>query len=153
MFLIAGVGFVAAFLGDQVGYLLGRRFGRRLFRDDARVLKTERLHETEAFFARYGGAALVLGRFVPVVRTYVPLAAGSAHLHYPRFLRWNVLGAFLWAVGVTLVGSTLGGLPFVADNLEALLAVVVVVSVLPVAIGALRKRRKSRAVHRAAESA
>jgi membrane-associated protein len=140
--LIAGVGFVAAVAGDQVGYLLGRTFGPRLFKEDAKVLKTSRLRETEAFFGKYGGRALVLGRFVPVVRTYVPFAAGSAHYPYRRFVPWNVAGGFLWAVGVTVLGSLLGGVPWIANNLELLLAVVVLVSILPVLFGALRKRRR-----------
>jgi membrane-associated protein len=142
--LIAGVGFLAAVAGDQVGYLLGRSFGARLFRDEAKVLKTARLRETETFFEKYGGRALVLGRFVPIVRTYVPLAAGSAGYPYRRFVPWNVMGAFLWAVGVTVLGSMLGGVPVIANNLELLLAVVVVISILPVLIGYLRKRRQAR---------
>jgi membrane-associated protein len=146
--LIAGVGFLAAAAGDQVGYWLGHRFGRRMFKDDAKILKTSRLVETERFFERYGGASLVLGRFVPVVRTYVPLAAGSAGYRYRRFLVWNLTGAFLWAVGVTLAGTALGKVPFIRDNLEVLLVVVVAVSVLPVGIGALRKRAKARAADR-----
>jgi membrane-associated protein len=141
--LIAAVGFVAAVAGDQVGYLLGRTLGGRLIRDDAKVLKTSRLRETEAFFDKYGGRALVLGRFVPIVRTYVPLAAGSARYPYRRFVPWNLAGAFLWAVGVTVAGSLLGGVPVIADNLEVLLAAVVLVSVLPVVIGALGKRRRA----------
>jgi membrane-associated protein len=146
--LIAGVGFLAAAAGDQVGYWLGHRFGRRMFKDDARVLKTSRLQETERFFERYGGASLVLGRFVPVVRTYVPLAAGSARYRYRRFLVWNLTGAFLWAVGVTVAGMALGKVPFIRDNLEVLLLVVVAVSVLPVVIGALRKRAAARRAER-----
>jgi membrane-associated protein len=146
--LIAAVGFVAAAAGDQVGYWIGHRFGRRMFKDDAKVLKTSRLQETERFFERYGGASLVLGRFVPVVRTYVPLAAGSARYRYPRFLVWNLTGAFLWAVGVTLAGTALGKVPFIRDNLEVLLVVVVAVSVLPVVIGALRKRAQARRAER-----
>jgi membrane-associated protein len=142
--VIALVAFVAAVAGDQVGYLLGDRFGARLFKEDARILKTERLHETEAFFEKYGGRALVLGRFVPIVRTYVPLAAGSARYPYRKFLPWNVLGAFLWAVGVTVVGSLLGGVPFITNNIDILLTVVVLVSVLPVVIGQVRKRLKRR---------
>ena len=142
--LIAVVAFVAAAAGDQVGYLLGDRFGARLFKDDARVLKTSRLRETEAFFEKYGGRALVLGRFVPVVRTYVPLAAGSARYPYRRFLPWNLLSALLWAVGVTVVGSLLSGVPFITDNLEVLLAVVVLISVAPVVIGQLRTRALAR---------
>ena len=144
--VIAIVAFIAAAAGDQVGYFLGDRFGARLFKDDARILKTERLRETEAFFEKYGGRALVLGRFVPVIRTYVPLAAGSARYPYRRFLPWNLLGAFLWAVGVTVVGSLLGGVPFITNNIDVLLTVIVVVSVLPIVIGQVRKRIRARRV-------
>lgn len=142
--VIAIVAFVAAAAGDQVGYVLGDRLGARLFKEDARILKTSRLRETEAFFDRYGGRALVLGRFVPIVRTYVPFAAGSARYPYRRFLPWNLLGAFLWAVGVTVVGSLLGGVPFITDNIDVLLSVIVLVSVLPVVIGQVRKRIRAR---------
>ncbi|MDH2445459.1 DedA family protein [Amnibacterium sp. CER49] len=138
------VGVVAGVLGNQVAYWLGLRFGRRLFKEDARVLKLRHLHEAEGFFAKYGGAALVLGRFVPIVRTYVALAAGSARYHYPRFLTWNIVGAVLWAGGVTLLGSALGGVPFIVNNLEVLLALVVVISIAPIVISALLKRRRSR---------
>jgi membrane-associated protein len=142
--VIAIVAFVAAAAGDQAGYLLGNRFGVGMFKEDARILKTSRLRETEAFFEKYGGRALVLGRFVPIVRTYVPLAAGSARYPYRRFLPWNLLGAFLWAVGVTIVGSLLGGVPVIANNLDVLLAVVVLVSVLPIVISQVRKRMQAR---------
>lgn len=142
--LIALVAFVAAAAGDQVGYVLGHRFGSRLFKEDARVLKTARLRETEAFFAKYGGRALVLGRFVPVIRTYVPLAAGSARYPYRRFLPWNLLGAFLWAVGVTVAGSLLGGVPFVTSNIDILLTAVVLVSVLPIVVTQVVKRVRAR---------
>jgi len=142
--VIAIVAFLAAAAGDQVGYLLGRRFGSRLFKDDARVLKTSRLRETEVFFAKYGGRALVLGRFVPIIRTYVPLAAGSARYPYRRFLPWNLLGAFLWAVGVTVAGSLLGGVPFITSNIDVLLTAVVVVSVLPIVVTQVVKRVRAR---------
>lgn len=142
--VIALVAFVAAAAGDQVGYLLGDKFGARLFKDDARILKTSRLRETEAFFDKYGGRALVLGRFVPVVRTYVPLAAGSARYPYRRFLPWNLLGAFLWAIGVTVLGSLLGGVPFITKNIDVLLTVIVLISVLPIVIEQVRKRVRAR---------
>lgn len=138
--VIALCGFVAAAAGDQVGFWLGRRFGRRWFRPDARVLTTERLEQAEAFFARHGGKALVLGRFVPVVRTFVPLAAGTSAYPYRRFVGWNLLGAFLWAVGMTVLGSVLGGLPFVADHIDVLVVALVAVSVLPLVLAALRRR-------------
>lgn len=139
------VAFVAAAAGDQVGYWLGRRFGRRLFRDDARFLKTRHLDEAESFFARFGGLSLVLGRFVPIVRTYVPLAAGTADMHYPRFLRWNLVGALGWTVVMTMVGVLLGGIPFVADHIDALAIVIVVVSVAPIVVTALVRRHSARA--------
>ncbi|WP_298228671.1 DedA family protein [Gryllotalpicola sp.] len=142
--VIAIVAFVAAFVGDQVGYLLGRRFGRRLFKPDARILKTEHLEEAERFFAKYGPVSLVLGRFVPIVRTYVPLAAGTAALRYSRFLLWNGLGGAAWVASLTLVGVFLGGIPFIANNIDVLMIVIVVVSVLPVAIGGFTRWRRSR---------
>ena len=141
---VAVVASIAAVAGDQVGYWIGRRFGRRLFRAGARVLTTARLDEAEAFFARWGGLSLVLGRFVPVVRTYVPLAAGTADMHYRRFILWNVVGAVGWACGLTVVGVLLGGIPFVAHNIDVLMIVVVIVSILPILIGVVRKRASSR---------
>jgi membrane protein DedA with SNARE-associated domain len=141
---IVVVGVLAAVLGDQVGFWLGRRFGRRLFRDDARVLRTERLRDAEAFFARWGAFALVVGRFVPIVRTYVPLAAGTAALAWRRFSLWNVVGGVGWVVVMTAVGVLLGGIPLVADHIDVLMIVIVVVSVLPVVLGALRARRRNR---------
>ncbi|TSD11955.1 DedA family protein [Curtobacterium sp. KBS0715] len=141
---VAVVASIAAVAGDQVGYWIGRRFGRRLFRAGARVLTTARLDEAEAFFTRWGGLSLVLGRFVPVVRTYVPLAAGTADMHYRRFILWNVVGAVGWACGLTVVGVLLGGIPFVARNIDVLMIVVVIVSILPILIGVVRKRARSR---------
>lgn len=141
---IAVVASIAAIAGDQVGYWIGKRYGRRLFRDDARVLTTARLDEAEAFFTKWGGLSLVLGRFVPIVRTYVPLAAGTAQMHYRRFLLFNLVGAVSWACGMTVVGVLLGGIPLVAHNIDAVMIVVVVVSVLPIVVGALRRRRVAR---------
>lgn len=138
------VGIPAAILGDQTGYWLGRRFGRRMFKDGARVLRPERLHDAESFFNKYGGASLVLGRFVPIVRTYIPVAAGTAHMPYRRFLLWNTTGATLWVVGMTAIGLALGGIPFVVNNIDVLMIVVVLVSVLPVIIAVIRRWNANR---------
>lgn len=86
LWLMILVPFIAAVAGDQVGYFLGNRFGRRFFSDDARFLKTSYLNRTEDFFLRYGGRAIVLARFVPIIRTYVPLVAGTARHPYRRFV-------------------------------------------------------------------
>lgn len=140
---VALVASLAALAGDQVGFWLGRRFGRRLFREDARLLTTARLAEAEAFFSRWGGASLVIGRFVPIVRTYVPLVAGAADMPYRRFLLWNAVGAVGWSCSMTLVGVLLGGIPFIAHNIDVLVLVIVAVSVLPVVIAAVRRRRRA----------
>lgn len=141
---VALVAVVAAVVGDVIGYVLGARVGRRLFRPGARVLTPARLRESEAFFTRWGGVSLVLGRFVPVVRTYVPLAAGTARMPVGRFVLWNVLGAVAWVGLLVTVGVLLGGVPLVADHIDAVMIVVVVVSVLPLVVGALLRRRGRR---------
>ena len=138
----------AAILGDQTGYWLGRRFGRRLFREGARVLRPERLQDAERFFVKYGGGSLVVGRFVPIVRTYVPVAAGTAHMPYRRFILWNTAGATLWVVGMTLIGLLLGGIPFIVDNIDVLMIVIVLISVLPVVFALIRRWRASRRAER-----
>lgn len=143
------VGILAAFAGDQVGFWLGHRFGRRLFKPDARILRTDRLDTAEAFFHRHGPLALVLGRFVPIVRTYVPLAAGTAGMPYRRFLAWNVTGAVGWVVSMTAVGALLGHIPGIAHSIDAIVLVIVGISVLPMVVSGLRKwwlTRKAAAV-------
>lgn len=142
---IVVVAALAAFLGDQLGYWLGKRYGRRLFKPDARVLKTAYLERAHAFFDRYGGASLVLGRFVPVVRTYVPLTAGMVEMPWRRFTLWNALGGVLWTVVMVVLGILLGGIPFVTKNIDVLMILVVVISILPPVISAVRNRRRSAA--------
>lgn len=145
---VALVAVTAAVVGDFVGYALGARVGRRLFRPGAQLLTPARLHESEAFFARWGAASLVLGRFVPVVRTYVPLAAGTARMPLGRFATWNVVGAVAWVGVLVTAGVLLGGVPLVADHIDAVMIVVVVVSVLPLVVGALVRRRRAARVER-----
>jgi membrane-associated protein len=144
VWMVIVVAFVAAAAGDQVGYILGHRFGRRLFKPEARILKTRRLDEAENFFAKYGGAALILGRFVPVVRTYVPLAAGTAQYRYRKFLVWNLSGAALWTIVVTILGVLLGQIPFVRNNIDVIAIAIVIVSVLPIAVNVVIRARRNR---------
>lgn len=139
---LLAVGFVAAFLGDQVGFWLGQKFGRKLFKADARVLKLQYLHAAEDFFAKHGPAALVLGRFVPIVRTYVPVAAGTAQMPYRHFIGWNVTGAALWVLSMNLVGVFLGNIPGIADSIEKIMLLIVFISVAPIIIKALYERHK-----------
>lgn len=135
----------AAFVGAQIGYFLGAKWGRRFFKPDARILKTAHLEKAEHYFTNYGGRSLVIGRFIPFVRTFIPLAAGIARYPYTKFVFFNTLGALLWGAGVLVVGALLGNVPFIHDNLSVILAVIIVVSVLPVVIEVVGKRRKGAA--------
>ena len=136
---------VAAFIGAQIGYFLGAKWGRKLFKPDARVLKTEHLEKAEHYFRDYGGRSLVIGRFIPFVRTFIPLAAGIARYPYSKFLLFNTLGSLLWGAGFILVGSLLGNVPFVHDNLTLILGVIILVSVLPVILEIIGQKRNGGA--------
>ena len=136
---------VAAFIGAQIGYFLGAKWGRRFFKPDARILKTEHLEKAERYFRDYGGRSLVIGRFIPFVRTFIPLAAGIARYPYSKFLLFNTLGALLWGAGFIIVGSLLGNVPFVHDNLTLILGVIILVSVLPVILEIIGQKRNGGA--------
>jgi membrane-associated protein len=135
--------FVAAVVGDQVGYLFGRRVGPSLFRrEDSRFFKREHVEKSQAFFARHGAKTIVLARFVPIVRTFAPILAGVGDMPYRVFTSFNVIGAFLWAVGVTMLGYWLGGaIPDIDRYLLPIIAVIIALSVLPMAIQVWRARR------------
>jgi membrane-associated protein len=143
--VLIGVVTLAAVAGDQVGYMLGRQFGRRWFKDDARVLKTAHLDATEDFFRRHGGPAVVLARFVPLVRTFAPLTAGIGRYHYKSFTLWNIAGALAWASSVTLLGTWLGHFKIIAENIDVIAVAMVLLSVVPWAVQLLKRRRANRA--------
>ncbi len=130
---LALICFVAAVTGDSVGYAIGHSLGRRLYtRPDSRLFRREHLARAEDFFARHGGKAIVFARFVPVVRTFVPVVAGAGAMRYPHFIGFNILGGFLWAVGVAVAGYFLGNtIPGVDRYLLPIVAAIVVLSVLP----------------------
>lgn len=143
--LLGGI-FLAAFAGDQVGYAFGRKVGPALFRrDDSRLFKKAYVDKAQSFFEHHGPRAIVLARFVPVVRTFCPVVAGVGHMEYRTFVRFNVIGAFLWGVGVTLLGYFLGSVPLVRDHIEIALLLVVAVSFGPMLFEFLRHRRNRSA--------
>ncbi|MDK7750511.1 DedA family protein [Brevibacterium sp. UMB10442] len=133
-----------AVAGDQVGFWLGHKFGRRLFKDDARILRTDRLATAEAFFNRRGPLALVIGRFVPIVRTYVPVAAGTAQMPYRNFVIWNVGGALAWVGSMVLIGALLGHIPGITHSIDGIILLIIGISMLPVAISAITSYIKKR---------
>ncbi|MGW0281550.1 DedA family protein [Streptomyces sp. NPDC003236] len=136
---------LAAILGDQAGYMFGKKVGPSLFsRPDSRLFKQENVAKAHEFFEKYGPKSLVLARFVPIVRTFTPIVAGVSGMRYRSFLTFNVIGGVLWGAGVTLLGSWLGRHALVRDNIEAILILIVLVSVIPIAIEYLRARSKNK---------
>ena len=134
--------FAAAAIGDQVGYAIGRKAGPALFRrPDSRFFKHEHLDRSQEFFDHHGPRAVILARFVPVVRTFCPVTAGASRMRYSTFVRFNLVGAFVWGVGVTLLGYFLGNVALIADHVEIALILLVIISLLPIGIEALRSRR------------
>jgi membrane-associated protein len=143
--LLIGV-WVAAVVGDQVGYALGTRMGPSLFsRPDSRFFKHEHVERAEAFFAKYGAKTIILARFVPIVRTFVPVVAGVGNMEYRTFVRFNLVGGTLWAFGVTLLGYFLGQVDVIEENLELAILTVVAISLLPIAFELVKARKAKRA--------
>ncbi len=131
----------AAFLGNVVGYEIGRAVGEPLADRNGRFLKKRYFDQTHAFFDRYGARALVLCRFVPVVRTFITVVAGIGRMDRRHFFTWSFVGAVLWATGLTLLGYFLGGIDFLQDHIEAAVLVIVFFSVLPMVYELWRHRR------------
>ena len=142
LWLVILVAAAAAITGDQIGFEIGRRRGRRLFRPDARVFKTRYLDEADRFFADWGRGAIVLARFVPIVRTFIAPAIGASKLRHRTFTVWNALGGILWAILLGVAGFFLGKIPVVASNVELIGVGIVVISVVPIVIAALVRRRR-----------
>ena len=148
--LVATITGAAAILGPQSGYLIGRLAGPRIFnRRDGRIFKKANITKTHAFFEKYGGRAIVLGQFVPFVRTYIPVAAGVGKMPYRHFAMYNVIGALVWGVGVTLAGYWLGSVTFVKNNYEIAVVLVLFVSLIPIMIELIRHRLEKRRVEKA----
>ncbi|MCW2553589.1 MAG: putative rane-associated protein [Mycobacterium sp.] len=135
---------IAAILGGQVGYFVGRTIGTSMFKPDARVLKQRYLDEAHAFFEQRGPFAIVLGRFVPIVRTLVPITAGAARMNYGVFTLFNVIGAVVWGVGLTLLGYGLGQFAIIQKLLEPIFILIALVSIAPIFFEWLKRRRAAK---------
>jgi membrane-associated protein len=135
---------VAAILGGQVGYFIGRVLGTSMFKPDARILKQRYLDEAHAFFEQRGPFAIVLGRFVPIVRTLVPLTAGAAKMSYGVFTLFNVIGAVVWGVGLTLLGYGLGQFEIIQKLIEPIFIFIALASVTPIFIEWYKRRKAAK---------
>lgn len=135
---------VAAFGGNVVGYEIGRAAGTKLYERDGRFLKRKYFDQTIAFFDRYGRRALVLGRFVPIVRTFITVVAGVGQMPRRVFFTWSAVGAVLWVFLLVILGYFLGQVAFIRDHLEAAVLLIVLISVLPMAIEGGRRWLRGR---------
>lgn len=144
--LLAFLLFIAAVLGDSLNYWIGGKIGPAVFkREDSFWLRKKHLERAHAFFEKYGGRAIILARFVPIVRTFVPFVAGVGAMSYRRFLAFNVVGGFVWIYAFTYLGFFFGNLPAVKKNFGLVIMAIIVVSVIPIMIEAalvfFRKRQ------------
>lgn len=145
---LALICFIAAVLGDNVGYAFGKRYGPRIFKkEDSFWFHKKHLARAERFYERYGGKTIILARFTPIVRTFAPIVAGVGSMNYKTFFFYNIIGAFLWAIGISFAGYFLGkSIPNVDKYLLPILALIVLVSLLPTLLHLIKERlvNKSR---------
>ncbi len=133
----------SAWLGDQTGYWIGRRVGPAIFsKPESKLFSHENVARTNSFFERYGARAIILAHFVPVMRTFVPVAAGVGEMPYRKFLRYNFIGVIGWGTGVTLLGFFLGKIPFVSEHVEYFTIGFVLISTIPIVIEVVKARRE-----------
>ena len=136
---------LAAFGGNVSGYEIGRRIGPRIYERDGKLLKREYLEQTSHFFDEHGPKALVIGRFVPFVRTFITLVAGVTMMNRAKFLVWSGIGAVLWVASITLLGYFLGrSFPWLGDNIDYVTIGLLLVTVIPIAIELHRKKRREQ---------
>jgi membrane-associated protein len=144
IWLVATVLAVAAVAGNLVGYWIGKAIGPRLFdKPDSKIFKQEYVDKTHEFFEKYGARAIILARFVPIVRTFITATAGIAGMDFRKFATYSAVGGVIWGAGITLLGYFLGGFPIVKDNVEIVLLLVVFVSILPILFEYIRHRRQT----------
>lgn len=135
----------AAIIGDQVGYLFGKKTGPKIFkREKSRFFAKDHLVKANHFYEKYGGKAIIYARFVPFARTFAPIVAGVANMNYKKFVSFNIFGGFFWVLSMTLSGYFFGNIPFVKKNFEYVIIGVIFLSLLPVIIGYLKHRKENR---------
>ena len=135
---------LAAALGDSFNYFIGSRIGEQVYRRNYKFIKREYIDRTHMFFEKYGGKAIVLARFAPILRTFTPFVAGVGKMNYPRFLFFNVTGGLLWVTICILCGYFFGNLPFVKENFSIFILAIIIVSLIPSAVEFLKQWQASR---------
>ena len=123
--------FIAAVLGDSFNYFIGNLIGEKVFTDKAKILNTKYLMKTHSFYAKYGGKTLIIARFVPIVRTFAPFAAGAGTMKYKRFLLFNIIGAGMWIISLTYLGYFFGSIPIIKNNFGVVIMLIIIISITP----------------------
>jgi membrane-associated protein len=142
--MLVGVLVLAAVMGDSVNYGVGHYIGPKVFhKPDSRWFKQEYLRRTQAFYEKYGGVTIIIGRFVPIIRTFAPFLAGVAGMSYPRFLSFNIIGGVLWIASLVYAGYVFGNIPWVKQNLTLIVIAIVIVSLIPAVHTYFSERRES----------
>lgn len=145
IFVLIGITWVAAILGDQCNFMIGHFFGRRIVASGrVKVMTPERMEKSEAFLDKWGHLAIFLGRFFPFIRTFVPFIAGMGGMHWRNFVIFNVLGGITWSTLFILLGYFFGGIPVVQEHFELLIVGIVLVSVIPTVVSLVRGRFNKR---------
>lgn len=143
LWILIPVYLAAAILGDTLNYEIGKKVGTSIPPKSllGRVVNQERMDAAQRFFNKHGGKTIVIARFMPFIRTFIPFIAGASRMHYRHFIMYNILGAVLWVFSCTLLGYFFGNIPIIKDNFSTVLILIIVISVLPAIIGALKARK------------
>ncbi|KKX46841.1 MULTISPECIES: DedA family protein [Sphingobacterium] len=147
VWLMIAILLVAAVSGDSLNYAIGKRFGMQMTKFKLfgkQVIKDEQIQKTHTFYEKYGSKTIVIARFVPIVRTLAPFVGGIGRMHYGTFITYNVIGAILWVVGITLAGYFLGNIPIIRDNFSKVVLLIILLSVLPIVFEVLKEKFKSK---------
>jgi membrane-associated protein len=143
IWILMGILLIAAISGDSLNYTIGKRFGMRVTKFKLfgrQIVKDEQIEKTHSFYERYGSKTIVIARFVPIVRTLAPFVGGIGRMHYGTFITYNVVGALLWVIGITMAGYFLGNIPIIRDNFSKVVILIVIVSILPIVFEVVKEK-------------
>jgi membrane-associated protein len=144
VFVFFTVFFFAAVIGDTVNYQIGKKFGAVILgKQHHRLVKMEHLNRANQFYEKHGSLTIVIGRFIPIIRTFVPFVAGIGNMNYSKFIGYNILGGFLWVSLFLLLGTVFGNIPIVKDNFSFVLIAIIVISIIPAILAVLSDRKAS----------
>ena len=145
IYIVLGLLWIAAILGDTVNYTIGKTLGTKLVTAKIfgkRIIQDSAIQKTESFFQKYGSKTIVIARFVPIVRTLAPFVAGVSKMHYGTFIKYNLIGGTIWVIGITLAGYFLGTIPIIKNNFEIVVMLIIAFSLVPIIIEFIKSKSK-----------